>query len=163
MVENILLTQRQILWVLTHTVVKMLQSHTGSAYKLTQSAVLFQVVIGGINVDFIAKGKTKTLQVRFIRNTIYPHWEGLMKVLTTCLFQFGQTNPGSVCQSFGGVGRNIAGVLLTDYIYARVVCVSLPHTLMLLSCRPARLSESAGPQTPVHLSDWSRLTQRCSV
>lgn len=41
------------------------------------------VVIGGINVDFIAKGKTKALQ-------------------------FGQTNPGRVCQSFGGVGRNIA-------------------------------------------------------
>lgn len=44
------------------------------------------VVIGGINVDFIAKGKTKTLH-------------------------FGQTNPGSVCQSFGGVGRNIADCL----------------------------------------------------
>ncbi|XP_076588822.1 uncharacterized protein LOC143321944 [Chaetodon auriga] len=44
------------------------------------------VVIGGINVDFIAKGKAKTLI-------------------------FGQTNPGSVCQSFGGVGRNIADSL----------------------------------------------------
>uniref|UniRef100_A0A3B5A4W4 Pseudouridine-metabolizing bifunctional protein C1861.05-like n=1 Tax=Stegastes partitus TaxID=144197 RepID=A0A3B5A4W4_9TELE len=44
------------------------------------------VVIGGINVDFIAKGKTETLL-------------------------FGQTNPGSVCQSFGGVGRNIADSL----------------------------------------------------
>ncbi|KAF7224087.1 transcript variant X2 [Nothobranchius furzeri] len=44
------------------------------------------VVIGGINVDFIAKGKTKELQ-------------------------FGQTNPGSVVQSFGGVGRNIADSL----------------------------------------------------
>ncbi|XP_038553987.1 pseudouridine-metabolizing bifunctional protein C1861.05 isoform X2 [Micropterus salmoides] len=44
------------------------------------------VVIGGINVDFIAKGKTKALH-------------------------FGQTNPGSVCQSFGGVGRNIADSL----------------------------------------------------
>lgn len=44
------------------------------------------VVIGGINVDFIAKGKGKTLQ-------------------------FGQTNSGSVCQSFGGVGRNIADSL----------------------------------------------------
>ncbi|XP_061679093.1 uncharacterized protein zgc:136858 [Syngnathoides biaculeatus] len=44
------------------------------------------VVVGGINVDFIAKGKTKT-------------------------FQFGQTNPGSVCQSYGGVGRNIADCL----------------------------------------------------
>ncbi|KAM6937228.1 uncharacterized protein FYW49_021029 isoform 2-T2 [Xenentodon cancila] len=44
------------------------------------------VVIGGINVDFIAKGKTKVLR-------------------------FGQTNPGSVCQSFGGVGRNIADCL----------------------------------------------------
>ncbi|XP_055011532.1 uncharacterized protein zgc:136858 isoform X2 [Boleophthalmus pectinirostris] len=44
------------------------------------------VVIGGINVDFIAKGKTNTLLS-------------------------GQTNPGSVCQSFGGVGRNIADAL----------------------------------------------------
>lgn len=44
------------------------------------------VVIGGINVDFIAKGKHKTLI-------------------------FGQTNTGSVCQSFGGVGRNIADSL----------------------------------------------------
>ncbi|XP_072519956.1 uncharacterized protein [Salminus brasiliensis] len=44
------------------------------------------IVIGGVNVDFIAKGTTKTLQ-------------------------FGQTNPGSVCQSFGGVGRNIADCL----------------------------------------------------
>uniref|UniRef100_A0AAQ5YAD8 Carbohydrate kinase PfkB domain-containing protein n=1 Tax=Amphiprion ocellaris TaxID=80972 RepID=A0AAQ5YAD8_AMPOC len=48
--------------------------------------VLLQVVVGGINVDFIAKGKTETLL-------------------------FGQTNPGSVCQSFGGVGRNIADSL----------------------------------------------------
>lgn len=145
MVENIPLTQRQISWVLACAIFKMFQPHPDSAYKLTQRAFLFQVVIGGINVDFIAKGKTKTLQVSFIHNTIYPHLEGLMKVWTTCLFQFGQTNPGSVCQSFGGVGRNIAGVLLPDYIYARVVCVSLPHILMLLSCRPARLSESAGP------------------
>ncbi|KTF83979.1 hypothetical protein cypCar_00018363, partial [Cyprinus carpio] len=44
------------------------------------------IVIGGINVDFIAKGATKKLV-------------------------FGQTNPGSVCQSFGGVGRNIADCL----------------------------------------------------
>uniref|UniRef100_UPI0037E74A19 uncharacterized protein n=1 Tax=Semicossyphus pulcher TaxID=241346 RepID=UPI0037E74A19 len=44
------------------------------------------VVIGGINVDFIAKGKNETLR-------------------------FGQTNPGSVYQSFGGVGRNIADSL----------------------------------------------------
>ncbi|XP_012697910.2 pseudouridine-metabolizing bifunctional protein C1861.05 [Clupea harengus] len=44
------------------------------------------IVVGGVNVDFIAKGKTKKLL-------------------------FGQTNPGSVCQSFGGVGRNIADCL----------------------------------------------------
>ncbi|KAM9352022.1 uncharacterized protein ABDE67_006881 [Symphorus nematophorus] len=44
------------------------------------------VVIGGINVDFIAKGKTETLI-------------------------FGQTNSGTVCQAFGGVGRNIADSL----------------------------------------------------
>uniref|UniRef100_A0A671VH74 Zgc:136858 n=1 Tax=Sparus aurata TaxID=8175 RepID=A0A671VH74_SPAAU len=29
-------------------------------------------------------------------------------IVTYRLFQFGQTNPGRVCQSFGGVGRNIA-------------------------------------------------------
>ncbi|XP_037834240.1 pseudouridine-metabolizing bifunctional protein C1861.05 isoform X2 [Kryptolebias marmoratus] len=50
------------------------------------SAASDVVVIGGINVDFIAKGKTKTLH-------------------------FGQLNPGSVCQTFGGVGRNIADSL----------------------------------------------------
>ncbi|XP_061825333.2 uncharacterized protein [Nerophis lumbriciformis] len=44
------------------------------------------VVIGGINVDFIAKGKSKSLE-------------------------FGRTNPGSVCQSYGGVGRNISDCL----------------------------------------------------
>ncbi|XP_066505361.1 uncharacterized protein zgc:136858 isoform X2 [Hoplias malabaricus] len=44
------------------------------------------VVIGGVNVDFIAKGATKNLL-------------------------FGQTNPGSVHQAFGGVGRNIADCL----------------------------------------------------
>ncbi|KAK3535667.1 hypothetical protein QTP70_019733 [Hemibagrus guttatus] len=44
------------------------------------------IVVGGVNVDFIAKGESKTLL-------------------------FGQTNPGSVCQSFGGVGRNIADCL----------------------------------------------------
>lgn len=32
----------------------------------THNAVLLQVVIGGINVDFIAKGKTKTLHVSLI-------------------------------------------------------------------------------------------------
>lgn len=32
------------------------------------SVVILQVVIGGINVDFIAKGKTKTLHVSFIYN-----------------------------------------------------------------------------------------------
>lgn len=30
----------------------------------SHDSVLLQVVIGGINVDFIAKGKTKTLRVR---------------------------------------------------------------------------------------------------
>ncbi|KAJ8373715.1 hypothetical protein SKAU_G00042950 [Synaphobranchus kaupii] len=44
------------------------------------------VVIGGINVDFLAKGQTEKLV-------------------------FGQTNPGSICQSYGGVGRNIADCL----------------------------------------------------
>ncbi|XP_026991445.2 pseudouridine-metabolizing bifunctional protein C1861.05 isoform X1 [Tachysurus fulvidraco] len=44
------------------------------------------IVVGGVNVDFIAKGASKSLL-------------------------FGQTNPGSVCQSFGGVGRNIADCL----------------------------------------------------
>ncbi|KAM3870523.1 uncharacterized protein ACN63O_005641 [Diretmus argenteus] len=57
--------------------------HHGERSSDSQSNV---VVIGGINVDFIAKGKAEKLL-------------------------FGQTNPGSVCQSFGGVGRNIADCL----------------------------------------------------
>ncbi|XP_035772051.1 pseudouridine-metabolizing bifunctional protein C1861.05 isoform X1 [Neolamprologus brichardi] len=63
-------------------IVKIKQSYI-TVHAMT---ILLQVVIGGINVDFIAKGKTKALK-------------------------FGQTNPGSVCQSFGGVGRNIADSL----------------------------------------------------
>lgn len=39
----------------------------------THNAVLSQVVIGGLNVDFIAKGKRKTLHVSLIYNTIHPH------------------------------------------------------------------------------------------
>ncbi|XP_071753678.2 uncharacterized protein LOC139910311 [Centroberyx gerrardi] len=57
--------------------------HLGKHSSDSQSNI---VVIGGINVDFIAKGKTDKLL-------------------------FGQTSPGSVCQSFGGVGRNIADSL----------------------------------------------------
>nr|XP_043892086.1 pseudouridine-metabolizing bifunctional protein C1861.05 [Solea senegalensis] len=59
------------------------ETHSRNHSSCSESDV---VVIGGINVDFIAKGKTKTIE-------------------------FGQTNPGSVCQSFGGVGRNIADCL----------------------------------------------------
>lgn len=46
--------------------------HTSSVFSqifCSLKAVLLQVVIGGINVDFIAKGKTKTLQVGLIYNT----------------------------------------------------------------------------------------------
>ncbi|XP_038610759.1 pseudouridine-metabolizing bifunctional protein C1861.05-like isoform X3 [Tachyglossus aculeatus] len=45
------------------------------------------VVVGGINVDFIAKPKSGPLQAD------------------------GQTHPGKVIQSFGGVGRNLADCL----------------------------------------------------
>ncbi|XP_010888082.2 pseudouridine-metabolizing bifunctional protein C1861.05 isoform X2 [Esox lucius] len=44
------------------------------------------IVVGGVNVDFIAKGKREKLVL-------------------------GQTNPGSVHQSFGGVGKNLADSL----------------------------------------------------
>ncbi|XP_069019617.1 uncharacterized protein [Embiotoca jacksoni] len=65
---------------------KTLKSKTHLPGKLSKDSESDIVVIGGINVDFIAKGKTKRLH-------------------------FGQTNTGSVCQSFGGVGRNIADSL----------------------------------------------------
>uniref|UniRef100_A0A3Q3QNX8 Carbohydrate kinase PfkB domain-containing protein n=1 Tax=Monopterus albus TaxID=43700 RepID=A0A3Q3QNX8_MONAL len=65
---------------------RKLRSKTHYHGKLSSNSESNIVVIGGINVDFIAKGKMKTLH-------------------------FGQTNPGSVCQSFGGVGRNIADCL----------------------------------------------------
>ncbi|XP_008292944.1 pseudouridine-metabolizing bifunctional protein C1861.05 isoform X2 [Stegastes partitus] len=65
---------------------RTLKGKTHLSRKLSSNTKSDVVVIGGINVDFIAKGKTETLL-------------------------FGQTNPGSVCQSFGGVGRNIADSL----------------------------------------------------
>ncbi|XP_056137694.1 uncharacterized protein zgc:136858 [Lampris incognitus] len=57
--------------------------HVGTPPSDSESNI---VVIGGINVDFIAEGKTEKLI-------------------------FGQTNPGRVYQSFGGVGRNVADSL----------------------------------------------------
>lgn len=65
---------------------RKLKNKTPPPGKLSSNTESNVVVVGGINVDFIAKGKTETLL-------------------------FGQTNPGSVCQSFGGVGRNIADSL----------------------------------------------------
>ncbi|XP_054865128.1 uncharacterized protein zgc:136858 isoform X3 [Amphiprion ocellaris] len=65
---------------------RTLKNETHPPGKLSSNTESDVVVVGGINVDFIAKGKTETLL-------------------------FGQTNPGSVCQSFGGVGRNIADSL----------------------------------------------------
>ncbi|XP_041109872.1 pseudouridine-metabolizing bifunctional protein C1861.05 [Polyodon spathula] len=57
-----------------------------STRRRRQAAQASAVVIGGINVDFIAKVKEEKLVM-------------------------GQTNPGSVGQSFGGVGRNLADCL----------------------------------------------------
>uniref|UniRef100_A0A3Q3WV18 Carbohydrate kinase PfkB domain-containing protein n=1 Tax=Mola mola TaxID=94237 RepID=A0A3Q3WV18_MOLML len=68
---------------LNETKLKHKSRHIGKDSADSQSDI---VVIGGINVDFIAKGKLKNVK-------------------------FGQTGPGSVCQSFGGVGRNIADSL----------------------------------------------------
>lgn len=42
-------------------------------------------------------------------------WQ-ISKRTSCCLFQFGETNPGSLFQSFGGVGRNLAGAFLTRSI-----------------------------------------------
>ncbi|XP_078023897.1 uncharacterized protein LOC117261663 [Epinephelus lanceolatus] len=73
----------QIACALSKQMTKRKTRHHGQHSSDSESDI---VVIGGINVDFIAKGRTKTLH-------------------------FGQTNPGSICQSFGGVGRNIADSL----------------------------------------------------
>ncbi|XP_053112226.1 uncharacterized protein LOC128327452 [Hemicordylus capensis] len=59
----------------------------GSPQKGNASAVPRPVVIGGINVDFIAKAREPALVVG------------------------GQTNPSTIRQSFGGVGRNLADCL----------------------------------------------------
>ncbi|XP_040294718.1 pseudouridine-metabolizing bifunctional protein C1861.05-like [Bufo bufo] len=60
---------------------KDLHHHEGLGDKLSDSR---PVVIGGINVDFIAKAAQDNMEFG------------------------GQTNPGQVHQSFGGVGRNLA-------------------------------------------------------
>lgn len=89
------------------------------------------------------------------------------KVITTCcLSQFGQTNPGSVCQSFGGVGRNIAGmfmpVALTHMFSTCSLNLNNVSQLLPLCCS-SRLPESIGLQTLVHLSYRRRFTQWSSV
>uniref|UniRef100_A0A3Q2UTT7 Zgc:136858 n=1 Tax=Haplochromis burtoni TaxID=8153 RepID=A0A3Q2UTT7_HAPBU len=79
--------------------------------------------IGGVHRD----GENSELSPTFFENTFYTFsyhftkscaWSkqnmlsgGLTSENSRYLFQFGQTNPGSVCQSFGGVGRNIADSL----------------------------------------------------
>lgn len=62
------------------------EGQTPSTRRERQTDQASAVVIGGINVDFIAKVKQEKLVM-------------------------GQTNPGSVGQSFGGVGRNLADCL----------------------------------------------------
>ncbi|RXM29115.1 Pseudouridine-metabolizing bifunctional protein [Acipenser ruthenus] len=62
------------------------EGQTPSMRRERQTDQASAVVIGGINVDFIAKVKQEKLVM-------------------------GQTNPGSVGQSFGGVGRNLADCL----------------------------------------------------
>lgn len=37
--------------------------------------------------------------------------------------QFGETNPGSVHQSFGGVGRNIAGMGFYFFFIVFFICL----------------------------------------
>ncbi|XP_073178605.1 uncharacterized protein [Lepidochelys kempii] len=59
----------------------------GNLPQCEKVTALRPVVIGGINVDFIAKARNTTIQAG------------------------GQTNAGQVSQSFGGVGRNLADCL----------------------------------------------------
>lgn len=76
-----------------------------------------QVVIGGSNVDFTAKANSDII-VRFGCNSICE-----ILLFTACkdlkqqqqhiffVLQYnGATNVGSIRQTFGGVGRNIAGI-----------------------------------------------------
>ncbi|XP_006633626.3 uncharacterized protein [Lepisosteus oculatus] len=79
------------------------------------------VVIGGINVDFIAKGKQEKLL-------------------------FGQTNTGSVCQSFGGVGRNIADCLTRlgeDVLFISAIGCDMHAETVLRYCRHMNTSAVA--------------------
>lgn len=67
-------------------------------------------------MDFIAKGKTKTLRVRTPLLKVTVFHSQISKLSSFYRLQFGETNPGSLFQSFGGVGRNLAGVFLHCYI-----------------------------------------------
>lgn len=165
-VEISLQRQNQILWVGMKKMYFWVLSKT-------QKEVLLQVVIGGINVDFIAKGKTKKIHVRFhfmlsihmqICRRKYINW--LLR-MSFYLFQFGQTNPGSVCQSFGGVGRNIAGLGFFFSTLSNPVHAHFHQNIWLLhlalSVLSSRLSEQTRPGTPVHFSYWIGCKQWCSV
>lgn len=74
------------------------------------------------------------------------------------LFQFGQTNQGSVSQSFGGVGRNVAGEFsfwFCDAMMRSHLMVSLLIFIFFFFWSfPLRLSESIRPQTSVYFCRW---------
>uniref|UniRef100_A0A672NHI0 Pseudouridine-metabolizing bifunctional protein C1861.05-like n=1 Tax=Sinocyclocheilus grahami TaxID=75366 RepID=A0A672NHI0_SINGR len=76
-------------------------------------------------VNELTKGKSLQANIALIQNNakvgsqiacaLSKHKEksggNIIYFVFVLYFQFGQTNPGSVCQSFGGVGRNIADCL----------------------------------------------------
>lgn len=117
----------------------------------SHDSVLLQVVIGGINVDFIAKGKTKTLRVRTSLLKIVVFDSHMSKLTSCCSLQFGETNAGSLFQSFGGVGRNLAGAFLHHYITCALRHPRLEFYRLFFS----RLPESTGAETTSHLRYWS--------
>lgn len=142
----------------THTPDTIVQTfHSLLPQTSTHNAFLLQVVIGGINVDFIAKGKEKGLRVNFEKwdYEFHEHRSSESDGCNGLSSQFGQTNRGSVCQSFGGVGRNIAGMFchivdewfacfcLRFESYRLILAASAPSiqdSLSRLGCRPLLIS-----------------------
>lgn len=107
-------------------------------------------------MDFIAKGKTKTLHVSEIHTCMYLHYFGLLLAVTH-----------AACYSLGRLTQEASvrhlvvweEILLVSFYLIMFIRISISSWHLTLCCFPSRLSESSRSQTLVHLCYGSRFTQ----
>uniref|UniRef100_A0A3P9L1V8 Pseudouridine-metabolizing bifunctional protein C1861.05 n=1 Tax=Oryzias latipes TaxID=8090 RepID=A0A3P9L1V8_ORYLA len=85
--------------------------HLEEAIQAAVTEASSKCVIGKDVTPFILQKVNELTQGKSLQANLQNEIHRLTLESVFYLIQFGQTNPGSVCQSFGGVGRNIADSL----------------------------------------------------